>query len=90
MPRRQAPLALEKALAVQSEKKFTISQYFGPATCAVCEKQTAANVDICKDCASRPGETAVILNEKLRQMQRVEHLIATVNVFVYVSQSSRN
>ncbi|XP_015597697.1 DNA polymerase zeta catalytic subunit isoform X2 [Cephus cinctus] len=50
------------------KQKTTISQYFGTAACAVCG-QFSKN-KICHDCAVYPERVLVILQEKLRQLER--------------------
>lgn len=81
MPHRLGQRCLEKAVAHSEDKqKITISQYFDNAMCAACGKQTS-NKGICEDCTKRPGETIVVLTEKIRQMERVNQLINQVKYY---------
>ncbi|XP_063988872.1 uncharacterized protein LOC135168522 [Diachasmimorpha longicaudata] len=68
---------LNNPIAVPSDKhKQTIFQYFGNIICAACGQ--TSNKALCSDCQSRPSDTLVMLNEKLRWLERVYREITTV------------
>ncbi|KAF7990572.1 hypothetical protein HCN44_000377 [Aphidius gifuensis] len=67
MPHRQI---LDNPTILPSDKqKHTIFQYFGNIVCIICESLT--NKGICFDCVTKPTDTLIILNEKVRWLDRI-------------------
>ncbi|XP_015117259.1 uncharacterized protein LOC107041289 [Diachasma alloeum] len=68
---------LDNPIAVPSDKqKQTIFQYFGNIVCAACGQ--TSNKALCSDCQSRPSDTLVMLNEKLRWLERVCEQVTSI------------
>lgn len=68
---------LHNPVTVPSDKqKLTIFQYFGNIVCAACGQ--TSNRALCSDCQSRPTDTLVMLNEKLRWLERVNEQVLSI------------
>ncbi|KAG5327593.1 REV3L polymerase, partial [Pseudoatta argentina] len=56
--------------------KSTIRQFFSSASCITCGEQT--NKEICPDCLLQPSRTALVLLEKIKQLERNHQQITAI------------
>lgn len=74
MPHRQV---IENPSVLPTDKqKQTIFQYFGNVICVICE--TSSSKCICNSCSEKPTETLIILHEKLRWLDRINHHVQAI------------